>query len=101
MLGYALFDHRGGVHRLWRAKVVKVEATSGHPVLEAKARALELALVDLKERGWLPIMVQFDNRNLLEALEKNLSYNNELVDDIIRRCNHIMKHNHIKAIWDV
>jgi hypothetical protein len=46
-------------------------------------------------------MVQFDNRNLLEALEKNLSYNDELVDDIIRRCNHIMKHNHMKAIWDV
>jgi hypothetical protein len=82
-LGYALFDHRG-VHHLRRAKVIKVETKSGHPVLEVEARALELALVNLQDKGWLPIMVQFDSRNLLEALDTNLSYKDKLVVDIIK-----------------
>jgi hypothetical protein len=111
-LGYALFDHRG-VHLLRRAKVIKMENhTIGkagakndenpNVVIMAEARALELALVELKERGWLPGVVQLGCFSLFQKLlgiSPLYTVTSKELRDIIESCKHIIDEKHIQVNW--
>jgi hypothetical protein len=110
-LGYALFDHRG-IHLLRRAKVIKLEnhtlgkagAKNGENTnaVKAEARALELALFELKEIGWLPGVVQLGCFSLFQKLlgiSPLYTVTSKELRDIIERCKHIIDEKHIQVNW--
>jgi hypothetical protein len=108
-LGYALFDHRG-VHLLRRGQAIKLEnCTLGKVgakneklnMEEAEARVLELALFDLQERGWLPVVVQLGCVELYQKLVGSLPHiviSKEL-RDFIERCKQMIDEKRIQVYW--
>ncbi|XP_059433601.1 uncharacterized protein LOC132166741 isoform X2 [Corylus avellana] len=98
-LGYVLFDHRG-IHLLRRAKAIKIENEKPN-IVEAEARVLELALFDLQERGWLPIVVQLGCAVLSEKLvgPSYSTITSKELWNIIEHCKQIIDEKSIQVYW--
>jgi len=107
-MGYAIFDHRG-IHLLRRSKALKIEnctmrkagAKNEKPnIVEAEARVLELALFDLQEREWLPVVVQLGCVALYQKLvDPVYTITSKELWNIIERCKQIIDEKCIQVYW--
>jgi hypothetical protein len=107
-MGYAIFDHRG-IHLLRRSKALKIEnctmrkagAKNEKPnIVEAEARVLELALFDLQEREWLPVVVQLGCVALYQKLvDPVYTITSKELRNIIERCKQIIDEKCIQVYW--
>jgi hypothetical protein len=97
-LAYVVFDYRG-VHLLRCTKLVQAATINTDPLL-AEASALHLALVDLENRGWLPVFVQTDNimlsKHITQQTQPSAS-SNELYR-IIGDCRNIIERYNMRHL---